>query len=121
MSSRPHVKSGTRSFTVVYGSAMTSAAGLSEPSIPPVGHNKIEGKAERARLRDYGALKPAGRAALKPRYPSTVGTDGITLGPITHRGAIALFRTRSSITDQQTPAMRTRTMPVLRAPVRVAG
>jgi hypothetical protein len=45
-------------------------------------YNKIEDKPERARLRDYGALKSAGRVALAPRFPSTVDNDGVTLGPL---------------------------------------
>jgi len=48
-------------------------------------YNKIEGQAERARLRDYGVLKSAGRVALAPRFPSTVDAHGITLGPLFHR------------------------------------
>jgi len=44
-------------------------------------YNKIEGKADRARLRDYGVLKSAGRVALTIRFPSAVDADGITLRP----------------------------------------
>jgi hypothetical protein len=45
-------------------------------------YNKIEGNADRARLRDYGALKSAGRIAVAPRFPSTIDVNGITLGPL---------------------------------------
>ncbi len=45
-------------------------------------YNKIEGKPDRARLRDYGVLKAAGRHAMTIRFPSDVGPDGIKLRPI---------------------------------------
>jgi hypothetical protein len=45
-------------------------------------YNKIEDKPGRARLRDYGVLKSAGRVALALRFPSTIDIDGITLGPL---------------------------------------
>ncbi len=44
-------------------------------------YNKIEGKPDRARLRDYGVLKAAGRVTLDLRFGATLGQDGITLGP----------------------------------------
>ncbi|MGB6161547.1 MAG: hypothetical protein WCF33_21575 [Pseudonocardiaceae bacterium] len=46
-------------------------------------YNKIERKPDRARLRDYGVLKSAGRTALAPRFPSTLDAEGITLRPFT--------------------------------------
>lgn len=45
-------------------------------------YNKIEGKPDRARMRDYGVLKSAGRVAIAHRFPSTVDADGIMLGPL---------------------------------------
>lgn len=45
-------------------------------------YNKIEAKPARAKLRDYGVLKSVGRVALTPRFPSSVGQDGITVSPI---------------------------------------
>ncbi len=45
-------------------------------------YNKIEANPDRARVRDFGAQKSVGRAALTPRFPATVGPDGIVLGPI---------------------------------------
>jgi hypothetical protein len=45
-------------------------------------YNKIEGDAERSRLRDYGTVKSVGRAALALRFPPAIDEDGITLGPI---------------------------------------
>jgi hypothetical protein len=44
-------------------------------------YNKIERKPDRARLRDYGVLKSAGRTALAPRFPSSLNANGITLCP----------------------------------------
>lgn len=46
-------------------------------------YNKIEGNAARAQLRDRGALKSVGRAALVSRFPAVVNSSGITLIPIT--------------------------------------
>ena len=45
-------------------------------------YNKVEGNADRARLRDYGALKSVGRVALALRFPAHVGSDGVTVTPI---------------------------------------
>jgi hypothetical protein len=44
-------------------------------------YNKIEGKPERARLRDFGVLKSVGRSALALRFPYAVGPDGVTVLP----------------------------------------
>jgi tetratricopeptide (TPR) repeat protein len=44
--------------------------------------NQIENKPERTYLREHGALKSAGSIAMTIRFPSTLGTDGIVLGPI---------------------------------------
>jgi hypothetical protein len=44
-------------------------------------YNKIEGKPDRTRLRDYGTLRSVGRVALAPRFPSRINAHGITLGP----------------------------------------
>jgi hypothetical protein len=45
-------------------------------------YNKIEGKPDRARLRDYGTLKSVGRSALALRFPSSVDGEGIVLRPL---------------------------------------
>ena len=46
-------------------------------------YNKIEAKPDRAMLRGKGiALKSDGRAGLEPRFPATLGADGITLHPL---------------------------------------
>jgi len=42
-------------------------------------YNKIEGKPDRAKLRDTGALKSLGRVALALRYPAILNADGITV------------------------------------------
>lgn len=44
-------------------------------------YNKIEGKPDRARLRDFGVLKSVGRSALALRFPYKVGPQGITVLP----------------------------------------
>jgi hypothetical protein len=43
-------------------------------------YNKIEGRPDRARLRDYGTLRSVGRVALAPRFPSRIDAQGISLG-----------------------------------------
>lgn len=45
-------------------------------------YNKIEAMPDRTSLRDRDVLKSVGRVALAPRFPETVGVDGITLGPL---------------------------------------
>jgi hypothetical protein len=45
-------------------------------------YNKIEAKPGRAKLRDRGVLKSAGRVAMAPRFSSTVTPHGIVLEPL---------------------------------------
>ena len=45
-------------------------------------YNRMEGDAERARLRDRDTLKSVGRVALTPRFPAVIDESGITLRSI---------------------------------------
>jgi hypothetical protein len=45
-------------------------------------YNKIEERPERARLRDHGVLKSAGRYSMAPHFPAVLDAQGLTIGPL---------------------------------------